>query len=462
MKMKRMLALCLSVLLLCGTAVFAGASGETAEAFAPVFRFVASSDTHVSDSSDVTAQRIGKMMRTAYTVAENDKSYQKLDAVLVVGDLTDDGTKTEFEKFSEAMKPALRAETALLTVVAKNHDGYALSRGEIRNKCKALSGFDADFHVVLGGFHFIGLSASESALQHYDLGQLTWLKKQLDEAVKADPNKPVFVMHHEPTVETVYGSGIYDGWGVPYFGAILSKYPQVVEICGHSHYPVNDPRSVWQGDYTAINTGAVAYTEFTIDAYRAYHPADRNEVANYWIIELDAQNNLRLRGMDLNAAEVLCDLFMKNPANKANRAFSKKAQREASVAPAFNDSAALSLTTTFGGCKVLVPAAETATGEPVTLYRVKVKDKLGGTVQKDWLLPQYYRADGTDEIVFDIAHLSKGTYTLEVRAETCYGKQSAPLTATVTVDGLTGLAHVRDLFVKLFEDIKDFFVHLFW
>ena len=462
MKMKRMLALCLSVLLLCGTAVLAGASGETAEAFAPVFRFVASSDTHVSDSSDVTAQRIGKMMRTAYTVAENDKSYQKLDAVLVVGDLTDDGTKTEFEKFSEAMKPALRAETALLTVVAKNHDGYALSRGEIRNKCKALSGFDADFHVVLGGFHFIGLSASESALQHYDLGQLTWLKKQLDEAVKADPNKPVFVMHHEPTVETVYGSGIYDGWGVPYFGAILSKYPQVVEICGHSHYPVNDPRSVWQGDYTAINTGAVAYAEFTVDAYRAYHPADANDVANYWIIELDAQNNLMLRGMDLNAEAVLCDYFMKNPANKANRDFSKAAQKKASVAPAFAASDAPDIKPCFGGCKVTVPAAATATGEPVTLYRITVRDKLGLPVQKDWVLPQYYRADGTDEIVFDIAYLAKGTYTLEVTAETCYGKQSAPLTATVTVDGNVGFAHIKDVCTKLFEDVKDFFVHLFW
>lgn len=202
------------------------------------------------------------MLDEAYTVAENDAHYLALDAVLVVGDLTDDGTPAQFEAFGRAFESGLRGDTELLAVVAKNHDGYNQSRGDIRATCADLTGNDADFHVTLNGYHFIGLSASANKALHYDAGQLARLNRQISAAVKEDPDKPVFVMHHEPTVGTTYGSFVYDGWGVPYFGAILRQYPQVVDLCGHSHFPLNDPRSVWQGAYTAINTGAIKNIEF--------------------------------------------------------------------------------------------------------------------------------------------------------------------------------------------------------
>ena len=458
----RLLALLLTVLLCAGVlfAVPAFAADDTA--FVPVLRFVASSDTHVTGTGDVRTARIDKMISKAYDVADHDETYKALDAVLVVGDLTEDGTPEQFAAFDQAMHTALRDETKLIAVVAKNHDGYNQSRDTIRATCEDITGNGADFHVVLNGYHFIGISASANKALHYDAGQLRWLKQQLDDAVKEDANKPVFVMHHEPSVETVYGSRIFDGWGIPYFGALLRQYRQVVEICGHSHYPVSDPRSVWQGAYTAINTGALKNLEFTVDELRSYHPADYYDVANYWIVEVNAQNDLRLRGMDVNAGAVLCDYVLKNPADRANRDFTPAKRKAASKPPVFAENAALQATPVDSGCKVIAPAAVSTDGMPVILYRITAKNALGVPVAKSWTLAPFYRADGSDAIELSLEALAAGTYTVCVTAENAYGGQSAPLQTTVTIEGAKGWDHFKLLMEKLFSDIKNFFVHLFW
>ena len=39
---------------------------------------------------------------------------------------------------------------------------------------------------------------------------------------------------------------------------VLSKYPNCVSLTGHSHYPLNDERSIWQGEFTAVHCGHMA------------------------------------------------------------------------------------------------------------------------------------------------------------------------------------------------------------
>ena len=460
-KLRNLLAL-VFVLLFAVSVVPAAAAAEAPTAFVPVMRFVASSDTHVRDDSDMTRDRIGKMMALAYAKADADPNYQNVDALLVAGDLTNDGTKTEFEKFQSAINAALRPETAFLAVVAKNHDGYELSREQLRAFYQSLSGNDADFHTVIGGFHFIGVSVSPNKAAHYDAKQLSWLKQQLDIAVADTPDKPVFVTHHEHNTETVYGSSVYEGWGVPYFKAILNQYPQVVDFSGHSHFPLNDPRSVWQGKYTAVGTGAIYYSEFTVEGLRCYHPADSEQTATCWIVEANAGGDLHLQGMDVEAGKVLCDYVLKNPADPANRDYTPKKQKAASKAPRFAADAAITAAPTFGGCTVTVDAAQSADGMPVVLYRAAAKNRLGVTVSKTWTMPQYYRAVEQNTIDLELQGLSAGDYTVSVVAETAYGVQSAPLQTTVHVDGETGFDYLIARIRLLFASIKDFFVHLFW
>ena len=85
-----------------------------------------------------------------------------------------------------------------------------------------------------------------------------WAKEELKKAAEDDPTKPIFVQQHYHITNTVYGS---DLWGTDVFTSILNKYPQVIDFSGHSHYPINDPRSIWQGRFTALGCGTLAYFE---------------------------------------------------------------------------------------------------------------------------------------------------------------------------------------------------------
>ena len=138
----------ITALLMCAVMVFAlsgvssAGSGKraSAEEFVPVLRFVAGSDTHVRDDSDENCSRISKMMNLAYGLAEKDKNYSKLDALVIAGDITNDGTKTEFDKVAQTIKDSLRGDTRFLGVGAKNHDGYELKRTELRDYYKGVTG----------------------------------------------------------------------------------------------------------------------------------------------------------------------------------------------------------------------------------------------------------------------------------------------------------------------------------
>ena len=438
--LKTATALLLSCLLLVCAALPCFAAGDT-ETFTPVLRFIASSDSHVRTENDKTFERIGRMLAQAYALSDGDETYQNLDALVMAGDLTNSGTPEEFDKFWSAVSAAKRDDTQFLGVVAKNHDGWNMSRKELRAYYGNLTGETADFHKVINGFHFIGLSASDTDGVHYSDEQLAWLRAQLDTAVAEAPDKPVFFIHHEHNRGTVYGSSTFDGWGIKYFKKILSDYPQVVDFSGHSHYPLNDPRSIWQGKYTAIGTGAIYYSEFTIDDIRAYDPPDCEDTATYWLVEVNENGDLHLRGMDILAEEQLCEYTIKNPADSNNRDFTPAKLKAASKAPVFAPDAAITTAVNEDGTRsVTVPAAQSTDGTPVVLYRLTVKTSYGLTAEKQWYLPHYHVADGEETITFMVSGLAKGRYKLSVTAETAYGVKSEPVKGEATLDsGVNGI-----------------------
>lgn len=430
---KKWISLLLCAVLLCTVAPAAFAAEQ--EPFVPVLRFIACSDSHVSADNDRTFHRIEAMLQQAYTLADNDTVYTNLDALLMAGDLTNQGTEEEFNKYWSAVSAAKRDDTQLLAVVAKNHDGWHMTRKEMRACFSGLTGTQPDFHTVVCGYHFIGLSASDTDGVHYSAEQLSWLREQLDAAVADTPDRPVFFTHHEHNRNTVYGSSTYDGWGVKYFNKILKEYPQVVDFSGHSHYPLNDPRSIWQQEFTAIGTGALAYAEFTIDDDRAYDPPDCHDAGTYWIVEVNAEGDIHLRGFDADADALLCEYSLPNPADGQNRPFDQEKMKTASTAPVFPNGAALDTEETGKGeLRVTAPVAAATDGMPVVLYRVIIKNKLGLTVDTQWYLPHYYVAEPKEESVsFALDGLAEGTYTVRVVAETAYGVQSAPLETVITL-----------------------------
>ncbi len=404
------------------------------ESFIPTLRFLVFSDAHTQEREACRSiDRIRAMLSQAYRRASACEAYPGLDAAVSVGDLTDNGRPDQFEGFFETMRACLKPETRLLAVSARAHDGWTVDRAAVHAICTKYTGEPSDFCVTVGGYRFIGLSASNDDSLIYDEGQVKWLDDRLREAAEEDSARPVFVFHHEHVRDTVYGSTRFDGWGETFFSDVLPRYPQAVDFSGHSHYPVNHPLSLWQGAFTAVGTGAIHYAEFTVDDTRTYHPADNGEVCACWLVEADAAHRLRLTGIDVLADETLCEYTLPNPADPANRAFSPGARRARAKAPVFRPDAALRSERDGEQLRFAVSAAASRDGDPVVLYRLALSDASGETVFRGWTLPPYYRAAPVTEVTLLAPAPAAGRYTARVTAENAFGMPSEPVLSEIEV-----------------------------
>lgn len=388
--------------------------------FKPVIRFAITSDSHITTIGDVQTTRLQKMIKLSYKIAAQNTGYQNLDAVLIAGDVTDMGTKIAFGSIKAAIKPVIKDGTQFLATISTSHDDRKLGK-ESLELYSSITGQETDFHRIINGYHFIGISASKIEGEHYSDYQKKWLIEQLDSAVSDDPTKPVFVLQHEHITNTVYGSSDFEGWGMPDFDEILRNYPQVVNFSGHSHYPINDARSIWQGDYTAIGTGGLYYGEITVDDVKTVHPKGYRFVSTFWIVEVDANNRIRLRAIDLLSKQILCEYMLNSP---LSRQYTPEKQITHSKPPIFPSDAKLKTSDN----KVTFDSAESADGMPIFIYRAFAIDSDGKRIPVGKTVAQYYKYNIPKKVTIKLENLPEGNYNITVVAENCYGMQSTPLT----------------------------------
>ena len=277
---------------------------STAIDFAPVFRFAVASDVHISAGDDTNAKRLAKLFETAYRYSEAHPAYNTLDAVVLTGDNCDSGSDAEYEILKSVINENIRGETTMIAIMGNHEFGQTGHEGFKRHMEQEL-----DTHVVIKGFHFIGLSPDPSDTWQTPL-QLNWMSAQLRKAAADDPEKPIFTMQHGHIWNTVYVSrSWYTQMSLP-LHMVYAQYPQVVNFSGHSHGPVNNPLNIWQNSYTQVGAGTLNYFEMERDIGDNTVPEGSRNAAQYLIVEVDAENRVRI--MPYN---ILTEDFMKTPAS---------------------------------------------------------------------------------------------------------------------------------------------------
>lgn len=393
--------------------------------FIPVMRFVATSDTHIQTLGDTGCRRLSAMLKNAYAISEADEDYKNLDAVVFSGDITDNGFRDSFYAFAAITDNEIREGTERLAVVSKAHDSYTFSSNSLK-VFKGITGQETDFHRVIGGYHFIGISRSNTLKQYTDK-QVKWLDDNIAAAVKDDPEKPVFIFQHEHVKDTVYGSSKTDGWGLDDFTQVLEKYPQVIHISGHSHFPANDPRAVWQGSFTAINDGGLAYFELAVDGRNGQFPEEKDRMTQALIIEVDADNRVLVKVWDVDAGKIMREFLIDNIAEENKVKYSFEARKEAASAPVFSEEAALKYEKKGLMHYVSVPQAKVSEDNEVFIYRIYVLNEKGKTIYKDWEFSEYFFSDMPENISFDGFIALGKNITIKVVAEDVWGNTSEPL-----------------------------------
>ncbi|MBQ5663257.1 MAG: metallophosphoesterase, partial [Bacteroidaceae bacterium] len=430
--------------------------------------FAVISDVHLGSSTGE-----GAMVKVPRAL-KNLTSQKKLDAIFVVGDLTDGGNPNQYKQlvsvFSNEgnfVKPVGQK-----IFMMGNHDNYS-AISNYKNGLKSFNNgkeYPLDQYIVIKGYPFITISNRNGSNNDdtnpsngegaYPKTVQDTLASWLARAAKECPGKPIFVFTHIPPKYGCYSSWPGEGdsetwptWGMRVLNPILNKYPQAVVFSGHSHFPLGDPRSIHQGVnqdsdkqnyYTVINTGSTTYSEIhspSVDA--GIHPASYEHITEGLIVNVQPDGNVEVRRYDTRLNEEIQPdnrWLLKAPFDGSQFTYADvrdtydnvygKELRTGLPAPTFAAEAAVKVE--GEGVKVSVTFPQASDNESVFRYKVQIMNSKGYAVKNRWIFSGFYLNSETPEtLTVSFGGLEVGAeYTATVQAYDSYENASEPLSST--------------------------------
>lgn len=170
------------------------------------------------------------------------------DAVLVTGDMTNDGQAADYE----ALVPLLDRLAMPYYPIPGNHDDRERVRVAFRHLDLMPPTGPLCYAVERHPIRLIGLDTLIPGKPHGELGaeQLAWL----DATLGAAPQRPAVVFLHHPPFPT--GIGHMDAMGLVdagALGAVIARHPQVERVaCGHLHRVI---QARWAGTVAVTAPG---------------------------------------------------------------------------------------------------------------------------------------------------------------------------------------------------------------
>ncbi|MDF2686915.1 MAG: purple acid phosphatase/fibronectin domain protein, partial [Clostridia bacterium] len=399
--------------------------------FNTVLRFGVISDTHIKSTHTVETDRLKLAIDKMYSIAEGSENYKKLDAVVVAGDLTDNGEEDQLNLWKSTVDSALKEGTKLV-VTPGNHEFYNECT-DVPGRFNNIIGEIVDNNITINGFHFITVSPSDGSSY---TGKKDWLDEQLDAAKTEDPLKPIFLIQHHHISDTVYGS---DAWGTGDISSVLRRYSQVIDFSGHSHYPLNDPKSIYQDDFTAVGTSTLSYFELESGMVYGTIPPNADKAAQMLIVEVSDKNAVKIYPYDLLADTYINEepWYIETPSDKSTFTYNTKDRAEAADLPVFPEDASIEITNVADD-GFTVEFTQATDGENIHSYNFEVTYKENNMkAMQASVWSEYYFIPMPEKINQQFKGLYSGMdYTLKIYAVDSYGKVSdSYLTTDFTTTG---------------------------
>lgn len=381
--------------------------------FKPILRFMAVSDIHLKDEECIEESRFINAIRYAYKIAHENKIYNKLDALCIVGDFANSGTEKQYVKAKSIIDAEVdKSETQVIAQIAShetNNPGIEVAA----ERLKKFLGCDLDEHKTINGFHFI--STSPTIKCNYDDAKRAWMAENLAEAHKDNPKKPIFVFQHPHNTDTVYGSKL---WGEEDLMTVYMNFPQIIHFSGHSHAPINDPRSIHQQHFTCLGTGTLSYFEFDeFDKITGTLPPGKEKAAQMLIVEADENNRVRVYPFDVITGNYFPYVWeIDEPSNPSSYKYTNN-RYKTDVCPYFTDDAVINFDKISNDSFEIEFTQAEIDEDYVNSYDITVKDINGYTVRHFSIWSEYYYYDMPKTLKYKIDGLESGSeYTVEIKA----------------------------------------------
>lgn len=398
---------------------------ETPSDFVPEIRLIVFTDTHNENENVVDA------VETAYALFDNDETYKGVDGFFGLGDFSSIGAEPDYEAYANTLKEHVREDTVCINVLG-NHEMKADNYKELFEKH-----FSHEINTVteINGFTCIAFSGERSLTEWtFTPKSLKWLSDEIHKAEESSGDKPVLVFQHPHPFGTVYGSTI---WCTPQLNPVFAGHSKVINFSGHSHFPLNDPRSINQSTYTSVGVGAMARFELDENYIVGQHPDGYEDAAQFAVVEADSYGRVRIRGYDLLSDTFFCDYFIENVNDPNTFAYTYKNLKAHDEAPVFPENTEVSLNVTDDGSyRISFTEAQVPEGFIVHEYKVVITDENNNEVYKDNFIASYYLINDETTQNFTVPKdtLTKDkTYTLTVTAESAYHKNSEEKTVSFAV-----------------------------
>lgn len=361
------------------------------------------------------------------------------------GDLSDDGSEDVFPYYKKMLHKYFAGKIPINVACAGNHD-YSLGRcadSAVRYAafCKGMDQENTDpCHQVIGGFDFITLSENpvpgENKRVLYSSAVLEKLEKCIREACEREPGKPVFVISHFPPGNTVAGS-THDC--SEELRLLFAGYPRVFSISSHTHVPLEDERSLWQGEFTALQTASLSYgctDEAAYNKCSVILPYGREAVQCLYMEIFEDRVEIHRYNVE-DEREIKKEALWKvpYPFDPVSAPYTVEKRASGRKAPAFQKGTEAFLRYDFGYLFLLFEGASHE--DFVHFYKLRLHEKMeDGSyrfLREERYVAPFYRLERNQDprIVLRLpgdSLQSRQWYKAEIFAVETFGKESLPLT----------------------------------
>ena len=403
------------------------------------------------------------------------------DAVLIAGDLSDWGLKSGFKYVAETWydvfpndcAPDGRKVTKLFVTGNHDHEGWwygdmtldmhvqGYSEDEALSKLGMKQCWEEAFHEpyaeirrrTVKGYDFISSEWCPGDRKD-DMAISRWLAGH---AAELRGDKPFFYFRHIPLPGTVCGSP--ERTKNTTLTDVLRRFPGCIAFTGHTHWTLNDERSIWQEEFTAISVPSLSYTwtpngyENGDDSRRGDAKADMarlpsrenlEEAQGYFISVYDDRMEVERHDFE-HMKEAAAPWIVPLGAGR-EKPYARMTHAQATPVPQFPSGAEVRAFVTNSDTRnahwtifmTLAFPAASARGGRVFDYEICAEMEEGGQVAatKRYLSPAFHKLpEAEPEAVsfrFDAMDLPEsGKYRFKVYPRNCFGVRGDPICSRI-------------------------------
>ncbi|MDD6483381.1 MAG: metallophosphoesterase [Clostridiales bacterium] len=355
-----------------------------------------------------------KFKAAAEQVIEKAGGIEQLDVLMIPGDITHNSNAAEYQAFVKDLEEVIpKGSHTKVMFVRGNHDA---KDNKESNFVTYLSDYDETLTSPnnvydIYGYKFITVSQDtqrandESSSYEYihSPETISWFDQEVQAASEeaAAEGKPIFVAMHPNVKDTVYGSfpvtGMRNGspytsnyWGTNELYDSLKNCQNAITFSGHSHWDMANERSIHQGEFTSLNTGAVNNMEIEDCWDESFQPkrfgSNENESSGYYI-EVGEDNVVTVHRMDFYRNREFKEPWVINVNDKANWQYTDTRD---TTAPYFTQDATAAVSgVSESGCKVTFTQAKDDDTD-VGHYRVDIINQETQNTDKSYTVSSYY------------------------------------------------------------------------